>query len=181
MDKNFNNLLFERHSIRKYKNETIDPDAVKQILEAGLLAPSSKSARPWQFVVVEDKDTLAKLAECKKIGSRPLANAAMAIVVCADPEKSDVYVEDCSVAASYMQLQAAALGVGSCWIQVRNRFSADDEPAQDIVQALLGIPPTQQVVMVLSLGIPDEVRKRVDPEKLLWEKVHIGSWTTQEK
>lgn len=51
-------LLLQRHSIRRYTDQSIDPEHVKTILEAGLLAPSSKSARSWQFVVVEDHDTM---------------------------------------------------------------------------------------------------------------------------
>lgn len=181
MDKAFNGMLFERHSIRKYKTQPLPAEDVKQILEAGLLAPSSKSSRPWEFVCVEDEDMLAKLAECKPAGARPIAGAKLAIVICADPEKSDVYVEDCSVAASYMQLQATALGLGSCWIQIRNRFSADENPAQDLVQALLGIPPVMQVVAILTFGYSDEQRKPVDPDKLKWEKVHIGQWADDQQ
>ncbi len=176
MDKEFNNLLFERHSIRKYKNTTIDAEAVKQILEAGLLAPSSKSSRPWQFVVVEDKNVLESLSKCKSAGAKPIGGASLAIVVCADPEKSDVFIEDTSVAAIMMQLQAAALGVGSCWIQIRNRFNSENEPAQNIVKEILGIPDSYQIVQILTFGISDEDRKPVSPDKLLWEKVHIGSW-----
>lgn len=80
------------------------------------------------------------------------------------------------MAASYMQLQATALGVGSCWIQIRNRVSADGMPAQDLIKSELGIPANMQVVQVLTFGVPDEDRKPVDPDKLLWEKVHIGQW-----
>lgn len=176
MDENLHQLLLERHSIRKYKNEDIDPDVVKQILEAGLLAPSSKSGRPWQFVVVEDRSTLEILSKCKSAGARPIAGASFAIIICVDPEKSDVFIEDSSVAANMMQLQAAALGVGSCWIQIRNRYNSEDEPAQNIIKETLGIPDGQQIVQVLTFGISDENRRPVDPEKLLWEKVHIGSW-----
>lgn len=176
MDKTFNGMLYERHSIRKYKAQPLPAEDVKQILEAGLLAPSSKSARPWEFVCVEDAEMLAKLSECKPAGARPIAGATLAIAICADPDKSDVYIEDCSVAASFMQLQAMALGIGSCWIQIRNRFSADDNPAQDLVQSLLGIPASLQVVCILTFGYSDELRKPVDPSKLLWEKVHIGQW-----
>lgn len=176
MDKDLNKLLFERHSIRRYTDQEISPDTIKQILEAGLLAPSSKSARPWQFVVVEDKEKLMALSQCKPFGSKPLAGAALAIAVCGDPEKSDVWIEDCAVAATLMHLQAAALGVGSCWIQLRNRDNADNFPAQDTVKAVLGIPDAMQVPVILSLGISAEQRKPVDPDKLMWEKVHLGEW-----
>lgn len=180
MDSQLHDMLFERHSIRKYTNTPIDSDHVKQILEAALLAPSSKSARPWLFVVVEDRATLEALAGCKKVGSRPLAKCALAIVVVADPEKSDVYIEDASVAATMMHLQACALGVGSCWIQIRNRFNADNEPAANIVRSLLNIPDNLEPVCILSCGMPDEDRRAVDPEKLQWQKVHIGQWTDRE-
>lgn len=176
MDIEFHQLLFNRHSIRKYKDEALDAEAVKQILEAGLLSPSSKSSRPWQFVVVEDKDTLVELSKCKPAGAQPIANAAVAIIICADPEKSDVFIEDCSVAASFMQLQAAALGIGSCWIQIRDRYNGNGEPAQNLIKEILNIPDFLQVVQVVTFGISDENRRPVDPAKLLWEKVHIGAW-----
>lgn len=180
MDPNFNAMLFTRHSIRKYKDEPLDQNSVKQILEAALLAPSSKSSRPWQFVLVDDKDMLAKLAECKPMGALPIGRATLAVAICADPEKSEAWIEDCAVAASFMQLQAHALGIGSCWVQIRDRFTADNEPSQDLVNNLLGIPHSMQVPIVITLGISDENRKPVDPAKLQWEKVHIGAWTDRE-
>lgn len=176
MDIDFHQLLFNRHSIRKYKNESLDAESVKQILEAGLLAPSSKSSRPWQFILVEDKNILFKLSKCKSNGAHPIANAALAIVVCADPNMSDVFIEDCSVASSFMQLQAAALGIGSCWIQIRERYDENGVPAQNFIKDILNIPDYMQVVQIITLGISDEHRHPVDPEKLLWEKVHLGVW-----
>ena len=169
-------LLLERHSIRRYTEEPINADDVKTILEAGLLAPSSKSKRPWQFIVVEDKDTLQKLSKVKPLGAHPIAGAALAIVVVSDPEQSDVFIEDTAIAAVFMQLQAASLGLGSCWIQIRNRFSEDGQPAENQVQELLNIPQYLPVECVITIGHINEQRKPVDPSKLLWEKVHIGTW-----
>ena len=173
---NFHELLLERHSIRRYTEQSLNPDDVKTIIEAGLLAPSSKSKRPWQFVIVDDRQKLEKLSKCKPLAAHPIAKCPMAVVVCADPEKSDVFVEDASIAAVFMQLQASALGLGSCWIQIRNRFSEDGEPAELMIQELLGIPQSLPVITVLTFGYKDEVRKPVDPSKLLWEKVHIDTW-----
>lgn len=172
----FHKLLLECHSIRRYTDQPINADDVKTILEAGLLAPSSKSKRPWQFIVVDDRETLEKLAKAKKVASHPIAGAAMAVVVVSNPELSDVFIEDTSIAAVFMQLQAAALGLGSCWIQIRNRFSEDGEPAEVMVQQLLGIPQYLPVECIVTFGYKNEDRKPVDPEKLLWEKVHIGTW-----
>lgn len=173
---NLHELLLQRHSIRRYTEQPLQPDDVKTILEAALLAPSSKSKRPWQFIVVEDKEVLAQLAKAKKVASHPIAGAAMAVVVVSNPEESDVFIEDATIAAVFMQLQAEALGIGSCWIQIRNRFSEDGEPAEVMVQNLLGIPQYLPVECIVTFGHKNEERRAVDPSKLLWEKVHIGTW-----
>lgn len=172
----FHELLINRRSIRRYTDQPIDPEDVKLILEAALMAPTSKNSRPWQFIVVEDKDMLQRLSECKDNGAAPIARAPLAVVVAVDPSLTDPWIEDASIAASFMQLQAAALGLGSCWIQVRGRFRADGIPSEEYVQELLGIPETMPVVCIISIGHKDEQRKAVDTSKLLWEKVHIGSW-----
>ena len=176
MNKEFHDMLFTRHSIRKYTDEPIDGEHVKLLLEAALLAPSGKSVRPWEFVVVEDKEVLAKMSECRPFGSGPVAKCKLAIVVCGDPGKTDVWVEDCTIAATYIQLQAEALGLGSCWIQMRGRFDKDNNDSADLIRELLDIPGEQQVECIIVLGHKDEVRRPVDPDKLLWEKVHIGNF-----
>ena len=176
MNKEFHDMLFTRHSIRKYTDEPIDGEHVKLLLEAALLAPSGKSVRPWEFVVVEDKEVLAKMSECRPFGSGPVAKCKLAIVVCGDPGKTDVWVEDCTIAATYIQLQAEALGLGSCWIQMRGRFDKDNNDSADLIRELLDIPGEQQVECKIVLGHKDEVRRPVDPDKLLWEKVHIGKF-----
>ena len=120
---NLHNLLVCRHSIRKYTDQQVKPEDVQLILEAALLSPTSKSSRSWQFIVVEDKDILVRMSECKPAGAMPLKGCAFAVVVCADPAKSDAWIEDASIAAEMMQLQAADLGIGSCWIQIRDRYA----------------------------------------------------------
>ncbi|MCC8070322.1 MAG: nitroreductase family protein [Bacteroidales bacterium] len=174
--KNFHDLLVNRRSIRRYTPEPISADSVKLILEAALLAPTSKNTRSWQFIAVEDKTMLERLSQCKPAGAAPIERCALAIVVAADPTLSEPWVEDASIAASFMQLQAADLGLGSCWVQVRGRFTADNIPSEEYVQDLLGMPETLPVLCIVAFGHKDEERKPVDVSKLLWEKVHIGQW-----
>lgn len=90
--KSLHDLLIHRRSIRKYTQEALSPEAVKTILEAGLLAPSSKRCTPWEFIAVEDKETLARLSECKTSGAKPIAGAALAIVVTADMTLTDTWI-----------------------------------------------------------------------------------------
>lgn len=172
----FHQLLINRRSIRKYTAESIDPESVKLILEAALLSPTSKSARAWQLVVVENKATLETLAGCKPAGAISVGRCPLAVVVAVDTTKSEAWVEDASVAAYSMQLQAAALGLGSCWVQVYGRFNADGTPADQFVQETLGIPETTSVLCIVTIGHPDEIRKPQDTEKLKWENVHIDKW-----
>lgn len=172
----FHELLFNRRSIRKYTDEEITPEEVKTILEAGLVAPSSKSKMPWNYVVVDDKAMLEQLSQCKDLGARPIAGCALAIVVTVNPYDSDVWIEDASVAAFAMQLQAQDLGLGSCWIQIRNRFDKEGNSAEGNVRGLLGIPDEMNVVCILSIGHKNEQRKPLEEEKCKWEKVHVEKW-----
>lgn len=140
------------------------------------MSPSSKSVRPWQFVVVEDKDTLEKLSQCKANYATSIASAPLAVVVTADTTRSDAWVEDATIAAVFMQLQAQDFGLGSCWVEVRERFRQDGVPAEEYVREVLGIPEQFGVLCIVTIGHKDEERKPINPEKLLWEKVHIGGW-----
>lgn len=173
---NFHDLLLNRRTIRKYTDEPVDPQNVKLILEAALTSPSSKSGRSWQFVVVEDKEMLGRLSQCKPNYATSIADAPIAVVVTADMTKTEAWIEDASVAAILMQLQAADLGLGSCWVEVRDRYREDGEAAEDYVREALGIPEEFGVLCIVTIGHKNEQRRPIDPEKLQWEKVHIGSW-----
>lgn len=172
-------LLLKRHSIRRYTDEPIDGDDVKKILEAALLAPSSKNMRSWQFVVVEDREVIMNLEKLKPSYAAGLKTAPLAVVVTVSPEKSEAYIEDATCAAMFMHLQAAALGLGSCWIQVRGREQENGEPSENFVRDALDIPYDMVVECIMTFGHPAEERKPVDPAKLLWEKVHIGTWRNE--
>ena len=102
----FSELIKMRRSMRKFTDELLSPDEAKLLLRAALMAPSSKGLHAWEFVVVEDKPTLEQLSRCKSQGADFLAGAPLAVVVLGDPQVSDVWIEDASVAATQMLLQA---------------------------------------------------------------------------
>ena len=136
--------------MRKFTDQELTQEEVVALLKAALMAPSSKRSTWWQFLVVDDKDMLEKLSHCKEMGAAFLADAAMAVVVMADPLASDVWIEDAAIASIMIQLQAEDLGLGSCWIQVRERFTATGMPSGEYVHTLLDIPLQLQVV---SIGV----------------------------
>ena len=172
----FASLIKQRRSTRKFTEEPLTPEQVEAILKAGLMAPSSKRSNPWQFIVVEDKEMLQKLAHCKNGGSAFLEGCSLAVVVCADVMASDVWVEDASVASIYMQLQAEDLGLGSCWCQIRNRVTEDERDSNDYVRFLLQIPYQLDVLSIIGFGHKDQVRKPFDESHLQWEKIHLGKY-----
>ncbi len=165
-------LLKTRRSIRRYKDMDIDPSLVDEILKAGLLAPSSRAIRPWEFIAVTDKELLQRLAMCRAGSSSFIANAPLAVVVAADPDKCDVWVEDSSIAAIIMQLTAHSFGLGSCWVQVRERFTPDQEKVEDYVKNILQIPDSYHVECILAFGYPDEKKKAYEDSDLIYSKIH---------
>ncbi len=173
----FNTLLANRRSYRKYTDESLTGDEVQLILEAALLSPSSKGKRCWEFVVVEDRDMLAKLANCKPHNAGFIANAALAVVVFGNPMDSDVWIEDASIASFSMQLQAEALDIGSCWVQIRDRNFSDTVSSAEYVNELLDIPMPLQPLSIIAFGKKIKQKDPATLSNLLWEKVHIGKFS----
>lgn len=151
----FDELLLKRRSVRKFTDENITKKELNQILKAGLLAPTSRNRKPCNFLVVSNKETLKELADVKEHGSKFLADANKAIVVIANTLVSDTWIEDSSIALSFMHLMAANIGVGSCWIQIHLRKSSEGEDSEKLVRDIVKIDDYFRVVGILALGIPD--------------------------
>jgi nitroreductase len=164
-------LLRKRRSIRKYQPRPIEKEKIETLMEVLLRSPSSRSLNPWQFIFVSDPALLAKLGKSKKHGASFLKNAALAVVLCADPQQCDVWVEDCSVAATLLQLAAEEMGLGSCWVQIRLRHHDEAQSAEAFIKDLLQIPDHLAVASIVGLGYPNEVKTPHAAEKLQYEKI----------
>lgn len=169
------NVFKNRRSIRKFKDEKIKTAKVEQILRAGLLAPSSKNKNPVEFIIIEDKETMKLLKKCKAKGAEALNSAPCAIVIIADSQLSDVWIEDSAVATTFIQLAAEEQGLGSVWIQMRKRFN-DNGDAEDEVRNILDIPENYGVLGIVALGYKDEEKQPHDIEKLDFSKVHYKGY-----
>ncbi len=170
-------LLKKRRSCRKYQDKLIEKRDIDTLLNAALMSPSSKRANPWEFIAVTNKDILSQLSNCKEHASSFVAEAPLAIVVIANTEKSDVWVEDASIASILLQLTAEDLGLGSCWVQIRNRNSKQEKVNSDkYVRNVLNIPEEYAVESIISIGYKIEERKPFDEEKLQKEKLHFDKF-----
>ncbi len=178
--KSFSDLIQKRRSMRKFTEESLSQDDVVTLMKAALMSPSSKRSNPWQFILVDDKETLTKLAACKESGSNLIGGAALAVVVVADPSVSDVWIEDASIASLMLQLQVEDLGLGSCWVQIRERFTSSGITSEEYVRNLLDIPMHLRVLSIVAIGYKAMERKPFNEEHLQWEKIHLNKYGQQE-
>jgi nitroreductase len=161
-----------RRSCRKFLNKDIEKEKVDQLIQAALWSPTSKNNRPWEFILIKDPERLNQISQCKPHGSAFLKQCNLAIIIIADPIKSDVWVEDCSVTASYIQLAAEELGLGSCWVQIRLRDYNETQSAGTYIKELLQVPGSYEVASIIGLGYKEKERRAYSENDLLMEKIH---------
>jgi nitroreductase len=173
-------LLRKRRSIRKYAKKKIKPQTLRLLQEALLRSPSSRDIKPWHFIFVDDPSLLEKLSRSKEHGADFLAGAPLGIVVCADETKSDVWVEDCAIASMLVQMAALSLGLGSCWIQIRNRMTNPHLTSAAYIRKTLGIPVWFRVASIVAVGYPAEKRRPVPRSDLDFLKISFNGFDTKE-
>ena len=171
----FLQLCYDRVSVRRYREQAIPREMLEKILEAALLAPSSFGGHPVQFWIVQDKDLLNRLADCKAIGAPSIRNGSAAIVVAVDSQETELWIEDGAVASTHILLAAQEYGIGACWNQVRARAGKYKSTSQEI-KDLLQIPSRFEVVSMISLGIPIRHEKRA--KKVDW---HLTHWAHEKQ
>jgi nitroreductase len=154
----FFKLIETRRSIRKFTSRPVEKEKIDRLVEAALRAPSSRNFKPWRFIVVDDPALLNQLAGAKPHGASFLKNAPLGLVVCGDTQASDVWVEDCAIASTFIHLAAHDLGLGSCWIQIRKREHSPEKTADAYIKDLLGIPDPLSVESIIAIGYPDETK-----------------------
>jgi nitroreductase len=158
----FEEVVEKRRSIRKYKDTPIPKEQIVQILEAARIAPSASHRQPWHFIVVENKETIKKLAKSEWAAEAPVMIVGLADQV-ASPSRC---LNDLGIALEHIVLAATNLGLGTCWMGQTGR--------EELIKGLLNIPDNFKVIAVVPLGVPDETpapkeRKSLDAI-VSWEK-----------
>ena len=148
----FTELTRARRSIRRYSGQEVEDDKIDKILEAARLAPSWANKQCWSYIVVRDKETIAEIAtKGTGILNSWLKKAPVVIVACGNPKESgsrngmDYYLVDIGISMEHIMLQAADLGLGTCWI---GWFDERE------MRRILGIPENIKVVAFTPLGYP---------------------------
>ncbi len=167
--------ISKRRSIRSFRDEGVSEDAVRQIIEAGILAPSAGNCQPWEFVVIRDKMTKQKLAQAA-LGQRFVSQVPVVIVVCANIKRSasrygsrgqELYcIQDTAAAIENMLLMAVSKGLGTCWVGAFNEVLA-----KEALELPVGIRP----VAIIPLGHPAET-PQMPKRRIYRDVVHHEKW-----
>ncbi|MBN2898833.1 MAG: nitroreductase family protein [Clostridia bacterium] len=172
-------LLSARRSVRKYTDRLVSEDQVDQLIRSILRSPSGNNINPWEVIYLDDLALVESLADAKANGAKFLKGAKQCLVVLADETKTDVWIEDASIAMTIGHLVAADLGLGSCWIQIRERKTASGESSEAFVRRLLSIPEHMRVLALLAFGYPDEEKSGHPEEKLQKEKIYKNGYANR--
>ncbi|MGC4020113.1 MAG: nitroreductase family protein [Muricomes sp.] len=165
-------ILLTRRSCRKFEDKAVEAEKKEKLLQAAQLGPSGKGNAPWEFVVVENKETLQKLGNCRNPKQPFLPETPLAIVVLGNTQKTDTWIEDASIAAIIMQLEAESLGLSSCWVQIRLRDSNQEMSSEEYVRKLLGIPEHMAVLSIIAVGYPAKERPAHTLDEVEQAKIH---------
>ena len=167
----FFEVVKNRHSIRAYKPTPVEPEKLRQLMEAVRLAPSARNRQPWKFIVVTDKERIRKIYEATKdqdfVLQAPVVIAAVAYPTDYINTNGNIaHFVDLGIAGEHLALACTALGLGACWVVAFY---------QDKMKAALEVPEDAHVVAIFPVGYPDEVPKTKE-RKPLSEIVHAEKW-----
>lgn len=156
----FLEVIEKRHSVRKYSDKAVDKEILDAIVRVAQTAPSSRNSKSSAFMIVEDRDTLDALSQMRDYGSALLSGAPAAIVVLGDETKTDLWVDNCAISSTFIQLAVTAMDLVSCWVHCNGRPRYKENPegpkAEDYVRELLGVKEGLRPYCVVAIGYPVE-------------------------
>lgn len=156
-----------RRSLRSYTGEPLEEWQIENLIHSFFYAPSAMNWRPCHLVVIKERENLLKLSKATP-WAKMLEKAGAGFVIVGDEEKSQWWLEDCSIACEHLWLEAADMDLGACWIQVRGV-----EGAEERIKNLLGIPDKFRVLSMMAVGIPKKTKEPHDDSKIEKERLHF--------
>jgi len=166
-------IIKKRRSIREYLPKEVEKEKLDEILKAAMFAPTAYHCRSWEFVVVKDKETIEKLSKATK-WSDFAKEASVVVILCADETLDPRWVEDLSIAAGYIYLEAANQGLGTCWIAVKDPKGSRDE--ENYVKEIIGAPEKIRILCLMPLSYPAEKKEEHKESEFEVKKIHQEKW-----
>ena len=166
-------IFRKRRSVREYLPKEVEEEKLNEVLKAAMFSPTAHHCRSWEFVVVKDKKAIEKLSKATK-WSDFAKGAPVVIILCADESLDPRWIEDLSIAAGYIYLEAVNQGLGTCWIAVRDSKDSKDE--ENYVREIIGAPEKIRILCLMPMGYPAKFSKEHDDSEFDIKKIHQEKW-----
>jgi nitroreductase len=156
----FLEVIEKRRTVRKYSDRPVEKELLDALVSVAQTAPSSRNSKSSAFMIIEDRDTLDALAQMRDYGSALISGAPAAILVMGDDTKTDLWVDNCAISATFIQLAVTSMDLVSCWVHCNCRPRLKDVPdgdmSDDYVRELLGLKDGLRPYCVIAIGYPQE-------------------------
>ncbi|AVQ29126.1 NAD(P)H nitroreductase [Fusobacterium ulcerans] len=166
--------FLSRRTIRKFKEKKVEKEVVMELMKTALVSPSGRNRKPYEFVVIDDKEIIKKLSVAKESGATFAADAPLMIVILG--HENPTWDDDCAIASTIIQLKAHDLGLGSCWIQTKEKVDSEGNATDENIKKILGAPSELKVHNMMALGYPDEEKPAYTDADVDMAKLHFNKF-----
>ncbi|OKY77447.1 MAG: Nitroreductase [Candidatus Methanohalarchaeum thermophilum] len=146
----------ERRSVRSFSDDGVEEKKIEEILTAAAFSPSARALYPWSITVVENPEKREVISKATPYAD--FAAEAPVVFVVASKEEGE-WIEDASIVAEHIQLEATNQGLGACWIQIRDHKTEDDKQSEEKIKDLLEIPEDYRVLCAIAIGHPKKQKQ----------------------
>jgi len=158
----------KRRAIRKFLNQAVPETKIQEIIKAAFFAPSANAVYPWELIIVKDNTTKEQLSKVTPWATFA-KEADIIIVIVGDEEESPQWIEDCSIVAEHIWLEAVNQELASCWVQIRKQGEAENN-----VKEILNVPKEKRILCLLPIGFSAEKLEEheetiIDKNKIKYE------------
>jgi len=161
--------------VRAFLDKEVTYEQIQQILTAAMVAPSGRNIRPWEFIIVKDKETRKKLGQLR-IRGKYVIDAPVTIVVLGKEKESNLWIQDCSLAAGYIYLETTNQGLATCWVNAIGSKTDDGRDAEKVYKEILGVPDDVRMLGMFPIGYSAEKIQEHNEVEYNKKIVHKEKW-----
>ncbi|MFA7663155.1 MAG: nitroreductase family protein [Patescibacteria group bacterium] len=159
--------ILNRRSVREYKSDEVPEEFLNEIIKAAEFAPSGRGTHANEFLIVKEQKTKDEI--CKICGQEFLRLAPVMLILLCDSNKTDLVVQDLSVATENAFLQATVLGLGTVWKNLNSEW-------EEKIKKLLNIPQNYKAINIIPIGFPKSAPEPHSDANFSQSKIHIEKW-----
>lgn len=178
MENNLLEIALKRRSVRRYGENKIDDNILREIMKVALMAPSSFGHNPVEFVLIREKKLIEQIGDCKRMGGSQIDGADTVVVVMVrtkNKRDAEFWIEDGAIASTYLLLAAEQYDMGACWVHIRNR-QGQVKTSDEEIRALLNIPDDYTILNLVALGEKAELKPAHKENDIDFSKVHMENY-----